>query len=199
MGLNCGFAGAASSSGSNISTDDSCTPFLSQVSDRNNTNAYLGALRNNGGPTLTHMIFPPSLAIDRGQCGTPSDQRGVPRPIGISCDIGAVEYQPFTDEPVTAGVTVIKGVHITELRARVDILRARYGVPAFNWMDPAIGATTQVRAQHILDLRTALGPAYVAANMTPPTYTDPALAAGMPPKAAYINELRAAIITLDLK
>ena len=196
--VNPGAAGIFSS-GANISTDNSCTPFLTHVSDRNNTNPNLGALRDNGGPTLTHMIFPPSLAIDRGQCITSIDQRGVTRPIGISCDIGAVEYQPFTDDPVTAGVTLIKAVQITELRARIDALRIRYGVPPFNWIEPSLGGTTPVRAQHILDLRTALGQAYTGATRTPPTYTDPTLTAGMAPRAVYINELRAAVLALDIQ
>jgi hypothetical protein len=42
----------------------------------------LGALRNNGGPTLTHALLPGSRAIDRGDnAGAPrADQRGVKRP-----------------------------------------------------------------------------------------------------------------------
>ncbi len=67
--------------------------YFNQAHDWNNTNPYLGALTNNGGPTLTHMPFPPSKAIDNGQCaGITTDQRGVVRPVGLSCDIGAVEY-----------------------------------------------------------------------------------------------------------
>ncbi|MFN2270319.1 MAG: choice-of-anchor Q domain-containing protein, partial [Anaerolineae bacterium] len=53
-------------------------------------------LADNGGPTLTHALVPGSPAIDAipiddaGCTGT--DQRGVTRPQGAGCDIGAVEY-----------------------------------------------------------------------------------------------------------
>jgi len=60
----------------------------------------LGALQFNGGPTRTHAIFPGSSALDTGNpagctddLGAPitADQRGVHRPHGPACDIGAFE------------------------------------------------------------------------------------------------------------
>lgn len=53
----------------------------------------LGALTDNGGATATMLPATGSPAIDAGQAlGCPaSDQRGVARPQGIACDIGAVE------------------------------------------------------------------------------------------------------------
>ena len=57
----------------------------------------LGALADNGGPTWTMALWPGSPAIDAGTCadvdGRPVaiDQRGVPRPVGAGCDIGAYE------------------------------------------------------------------------------------------------------------
>ena len=58
------------------------------------------ALQDNGGPTATHNLFPGSNAINAGvancpdQTNTPlaTDQRGVARPDGVACDIGAVEW-----------------------------------------------------------------------------------------------------------
>ena len=64
--------------------------------------AKLGPLQNNGGPTLTMALLPGSPAIDAGDCldanGNPLlvDQRGVPRPQGAACDIGAYEFQPLS-------------------------------------------------------------------------------------------------------
>jgi hypothetical protein len=53
----------------------------------------LGPLRDNGGPTFTHALRRRSPALDAGdptRCrGT--DHRGVPRPQGEGCDIGAFE------------------------------------------------------------------------------------------------------------
>jgi len=53
----------------------------------------LGALANNGGPTQTMLPLPDSQAIEGGSdadCPA-TDQRGVNRPQGAHCDIGAVE------------------------------------------------------------------------------------------------------------
>ena len=52
----------------------------------------LGPLQDNGGPTWT--MLPSAEAIDAGTpVGCPAtDQRGVTRPQGIACDIGAVEF-----------------------------------------------------------------------------------------------------------
>jgi uncharacterized repeat protein (TIGR01451 family) len=60
----------------------------------------LGPLGDNGGDTQTHALQPGSPAIDAGSCtdvaGDPitSDQRGIARPQGPDCDIGAYEAQP---------------------------------------------------------------------------------------------------------
>jgi CSLREA domain-containing protein len=62
----------------------------------------LGSLADNGGPTLTALPVPGSLAVDAipvgtaGLCDatTPPDQRGITRPQGTACDIGAVEVVP---------------------------------------------------------------------------------------------------------
>ncbi len=61
-------------------------------------NPLLGGLASNGGPTQTMALPPGSAAIDRipvGECGgvhiANVDQRGVARPIGPACDIGAFE------------------------------------------------------------------------------------------------------------
>ncbi len=57
----------------------------------------LGPLANNGGPTLTHALLPGSVAIDflapdgNGNCSLATDQRGVARPQGAGCDVGAYE------------------------------------------------------------------------------------------------------------
>ena len=56
----------------------------------------LGPLQDNGGLTLTSLPAVGSTAIDAiplQDCDKPVDQRGVARPQGIGCDIGAVEVQ----------------------------------------------------------------------------------------------------------
>jgi hypothetical protein len=58
-------------------------------------NPMLGPLADNGGPTMTRALLPASPAIDAGSpdCPPPDDdQRGYPRPINLTCDIGAFEF-----------------------------------------------------------------------------------------------------------
>lgn len=61
----------------------------------------LDILAANGGPTRTMALLPGSPAIDAGNgllC-PPADQRGVSRPVGAGCDIGAFEVQLETPPP----------------------------------------------------------------------------------------------------
>jgi predicted outer membrane repeat protein len=79
--------------GYNLSSDGSCG--LTLPTDLTTTNPLLGPLQNNGGPTPTMALQAGSPAIDHGGTsanGCPAtDQRGVSRPQGPACDIGAYE------------------------------------------------------------------------------------------------------------
>lgn len=93
VGTNCQLGGQLNSLGSNLTDDDSCT--LGAAGDIQNGNASLGSLDDNGGPVLTMVPGQGSDAIDSADCAlsTPEDQRGISRPQGLSCDIGAVEVR----------------------------------------------------------------------------------------------------------
>ncbi len=83
-----------------LSTDTTCT--LSGTGNHTNTPARLFPLLDNGGATRTHLPNPTSVLVN-GVVGVdcPStDQRGVARPQGLGCDIGAVERQ--ASDPVRA-------------------------------------------------------------------------------------------------
>jgi hypothetical protein len=74
----------------------------------------------------------------------------------------------FTDATLTAGSSIIKAIHITELRSRIDMLRQRFGLALYQWTDGSLAAgTTMVRMVHIAELRTALTDACAAAGKTP--------------------------------
>ena len=77
-----------------IGSGDGCT-FTPASGDLVNVNPKLGPLADNGGPTKTHALLPGSPAIDAGddsKCPA-IDQRGVARPQGARCDIGALEVE----------------------------------------------------------------------------------------------------------
>jgi beta-glucanase (GH16 family) len=80
----------ATSLGHNLVSDTSC---FAVASDLIVGDAQIGPLANNGGPTLTHALAPGSPAIDAADDAAcpATDQRGVTRPQGAHCDIGAYE------------------------------------------------------------------------------------------------------------
>jgi Ricin-type beta-trefoil lectin domain len=94
-GANCSGSTPFTDGGYNIDSGTSCG-FLAASHSKNSTNPNLGPLAANGGPTTT-MALPsgsPALnAIPSGTsgCAGTTDQRGIPRPQGAGCDIGAYE------------------------------------------------------------------------------------------------------------
>jgi len=91
-GPNC--AGTVSSKGHNLeSTTPSQCGLTPALGDLIGLNPALGSLQFNGGPTQTQALLAGSPAINAGDnSGCPAtDQRGVPRPFGPACDIGAYE------------------------------------------------------------------------------------------------------------
>jgi len=101
LGGNC--SGSLTSRGYNLSSDASCT--FNGTGDLNDTDPDLGHLQNNGGPTRTMALLQGSPAIDSGNPGgctdnrghlLETDQRGKPRPDkedSGGCDRGAYERQ----------------------------------------------------------------------------------------------------------
>ena len=83
---------ALTSNGHNLEDGNTCG--FNATGDQPNTDPLLGPLADNGGDTLTHALLPGSPAIDAGVCiaEITTDQRGVARPQGTTCDIGAYEY-----------------------------------------------------------------------------------------------------------
>ncbi|WP_139559210.1 choice-of-anchor Q domain-containing protein [Methylotetracoccus oryzae] len=69
----------------------------------------LGRLRDNGGPTLTHALRAGSPAIDAADAALcpKTDQRGITRPPGAACDIGAFER---VETPAMAVVPLVSAL-----------------------------------------------------------------------------------------
>jgi len=109
-GGDCSNFGSLFSLGYNLVGDTTCNTNFVGPGDTTNTNPLLGPLQNNGGNTETHAILNISSPAVDGvgpTCPPPStDQRGVARPVGPGCDIGAYE-SPFIS-PLEAELEVVK-------------------------------------------------------------------------------------------
>src|SRR5262249_37152017 len=112
-------AGVITSQGDNLSQGTSCgfNAALHDINNAANPDPLLGTLALNPptppvatpGNNLTVALLPGSLAIDGVQhnpCPPPgTDERGVPRPQGAACDIGAFEVQVSPTPTATATPT----------------------------------------------------------------------------------------------
>jgi len=91
-GTECSGVSPVQSFGHNLHTDGTCGD--PQQTDIPFGNPGLLELADNGGPGKTHALQAGSDAIDAGNCGDGAlskDQRGIARPQGNGCDIGAFE------------------------------------------------------------------------------------------------------------
>jgi hypothetical protein len=87
--------GTVTSLGYNLSSDNG-GGYLTAIGDQINTDPRLGALLDNGGPTLTHLPASDSPAIDGGDpvvLGMDQRGSGFLRLVNCRIDIGAVEVQ----------------------------------------------------------------------------------------------------------
>jgi hypothetical protein len=86
------------SNGYNIESPGNTCSFDHATDQTEKTPAQLnlGPLQDNGGPTETHALGAGSVAINHipaVDCEADEDQRGVLRPQGDACDVGAVEVE----------------------------------------------------------------------------------------------------------
>lgn len=102
--------GSLTDGGYNISSDGSF--LFSANGSRINTDPLLGPLGNYGGPTPVLPLLEGSPAVDAADQSScpPTDQRGVPRPAGAGCDIGAFEGYLRLAPILTAEFTPIRTV-----------------------------------------------------------------------------------------
>lgn len=114
-GGDCVLAGTTTSSGFNVGGDASCG-FVAGPGDQTNVgDVQLGALADNGGPTLTMLPLgtsPAAGAVPAASCTVFTvDQRGVSRPTGADCEAGAVEIE----EPAAGVVCTRTGTPWTDV------------------------------------------------------------------------------------
>lgn len=120
-GTNCANLAGTTSNGFNFSDDSSCG-YTASTDKQSAGDPGLGPLGDNGGPTQTRLPQPGSPLIDAipvascqadGASGITTDQRGVSRPQGPGCDIGAVEVEvpgPTSLAPPAAAAPPVEAV-----------------------------------------------------------------------------------------
>lgn len=101
----------------------------------------------------------------------------------------------FTDDPVVAGTTAVKAVHLTQLRTAANALRVSAGLAPATFTDPVVNAgSTATRKVHIDELRAAIVAARAALAISPASFTDPTLTVNTTlVKATHIQQLRTAV------
>ncbi|MEZ4862052.1 MAG: choice-of-anchor Q domain-containing protein [Caldilineaceae bacterium] len=135
IGKNCTNWGIVNSLGANLERAANCG--FTAANDLQNRDPLLAPLADNGGATPTHALLLDSPALDTGNnCPPPAtDQRGLARPSGAKCDIGAFEAgegaaAPFT-WPTWARTARIAGAYFAPdesdaaIDARLDELAAQ--------------------------------------------------------------------------
>ena len=100
----------------------------------------------------------------------------------------------FTDDPVIAGVTVVKAVHVTQLRVCINDVRIQRSLSTVTWTDSTLTAQqSTVKAVHVIEIRSAIAAIYTAAGTSAPQFTDTITATTTTIRAVHFNELRSAI------
>ncbi|MFL5817028.1 MAG: choice-of-anchor Q domain-containing protein [Conexibacter sp.] len=144
--------------------DSDCQNGLGDPTDRARLTLRLSPLQNNGGPTDTFAPATASPLVDTGDTANCSatDQRGVPRPQGAGCDVGAVEHTT-----ATLGASFGDGLTTTTatLHATADSIglggsaRFAYGPTAgYGAFTAALGLPVAVGAQGLTAPLTGLLP-----------------------------------------
>jgi len=130
------FNGAIHSLGYNFIRNTGGSTGFTASTDLVGVAVTIGALSNNGGPTLTDALLPATPPLTKGNCAgnnsvTPTapavitDQRGVPRKlssvIGLSCDIGAFELPNLDSIGVYRNGSFLLRVHNSQGIADISV------------------------------------------------------------------------------
>ena len=134
---NCSVSGSATITSIGYDLENGTECDFKATGDLQNTSPEFssGELQSNGGSTNTFAPVPTSPAVDAIPASFPfcdgSDQRGIARPQGGGCDIGAVELVPFTIE-ATEGAPFSGQVAVTPSSCGIENTPP---APTIDWGD----------------------------------------------------------------
>jgi hypothetical protein len=174
------------------------------LSDLANVNPLLGPLQDNGGPTQTMALLPGSPALDAGNSRintSATDQRGLPRVVGATIDIGAFESRGFT-LAAAGGDNQSAAISTSFGQSLVVSVTSAYGEPVqggvVTFTAPATGptATFSAGSTAVLDA-TGHASVSVQANATAGPYLVTATAAGAGSVAFHLSNQVPAVPTFS--
>jgi hypothetical protein len=107
--------------GNNIDQDGVCG--LNASGDQSGVNPELAPIADNGGPTPTEALLHGSPAIEAGNDAAcpATDQRGIARPQGAHCDIGAFEAVLVGQPSATTGAATNIAASEATLQSTIDL------------------------------------------------------------------------------
>ena len=186
----------------------------------------LGGLIDNGGGTRTHALLAGSPGIDAGSCTDTSgvtigtDQRGVERPQGSHCDIGAYEFpqprlgldkyvddsSPEPGQSITYTIVVENSGAADATGGTIsDTLPSGLGLVGAIILEPPSAGTTHTVPTLVTDLTVASGervtvtlPVSVSQSLPTPTVLTNVAAVTSTEIPAPQMGSRAIIVTRDL-
>ncbi|HEV8060141.1 MAG TPA: DUF4214 domain-containing protein, partial [Gemmataceae bacterium] len=157
-------------------------------------NALLAPLGNYGGLTLSMALLPGSQAIDAGNnalipAGVTTDQRGLPRIVNATVDIGAFESSGFTiavtsgSDQSTAVSTAFSGPLVVTVTANNVSEPVAGGLLAFT--PPASGASAILSASSAAISADGAASVTATANSSLGSYNVSATASGITTAASF--------------
>lgn len=100
----------------------------------------------------------------------------------------------FTDDPLTAGTSLVKALHMQELQSRVSTLRTFYGLGTYNFTTIIAGTTSLAGwTTHVNQIRLAIEEVCTASKKTHETWIPFSVNC---PRADIIQQLRNVILAL---
>lgn len=103
-------------------------------------------------------------------------------------------FGAWTDDPLVAGETPIKALHMQELQSRVNTIYAFYGLGTYNFTTITAGATSLARwTTHVNQIRTAIEEVCSASGKTHENWISFSVNC---PRADIIQQLRNVILAL---
>lgn len=108
-------------------------------------------LADNGGPTATHALLPNSPAVDAAGTAAciAADQRGITRPQGGACDMGAFELQGDVAPPVAVTALAINSSATADRKTGVLYLTGTITCSAAGTVDIQVSASQQQKQRSV--------------------------------------------------